>query len=412
MSVADVLDAHPAGRTRLIRRAVASRAALSMEGMAERAFALVFSGLVYPQIWEDPEVDMEAMEIAPGDRVVTIASGGCNALSYLLADPAHVEAIDLNRVHVAFNRLKRAALMHLPDYDSFFAFVGRGDDKANLDLYMRHLRHRLDDETRAYWEGRGMDGRRRIMLFTRGTYRHGLLGRFIGAGHLLARRYHVDFAPLLNAQTVEEQREWFERELSPLFDRPLVKWLTTRKSSLFGLGIPPQQYDALAGERKMATVLKERLRKVACDFPISQNYFAWQAFARCYGEASALPPYLARENYEAVKERAARLSVENASYSEFLAAKPAGSVHRFVLLDAQDWMNDAQLNTLWREITRAAAPGARVIFRTAGEERLLPGRVAAEVLDRWHFEQDRSAELHAKDRSGIYGAFHLYRLRG
>src|SRR5690606_20723719 len=135
MSLADFLDTRSPGRTRLIRAAVASRKAFSMDGVAERAFALVFSGLVYPQIWEDPEVDMAAMEIAPGSRVVTIASGGCNALSYLLADPAHVEAIDLNRVHVAFNRLKRAALLHLPDHDSFFAFVGRGDDKANLDLY-------------------------------------------------------------------------------------------------------------------------------------------------------------------------------------------------------------------------------------------------------------------------------------
>jgi len=411
MSLADVLDTHSPGRTTLIRAAVASRRALSLDGFAERAFALVFSGLVYPQIWEDPEVDMAAMEIAPGSRVVTIASGGCNALCYLLADPAHVEAIDLNKAHVAFNRLKRAALLHLPDYDSFYAFVGRGDDRANLDLYRRHLRGRLDDETRAYWDGRGISGRRRITLFARGTYRHGLLGRFIGTGHLLARRYHVDFSPLLNAQTVEEQREWFERELAPLFDRPLVRWLTTRKSSLFGLGIPPQQYDALAGERQMAGVLRERLRKVACDFPIAENYFAWQAFARRYSEACALPPYLTRENYEVVKARATQLSITNASYCEFLAHKPAGSVDRFVLLDAQDWMNDAQLNALWREITRTAAPGARVIFRTAGDERLLPGRVGSNLLDRWHFDAGRSAELHRRDRSGIYGAFHLYRLK-
>ena len=38
-------------------------------------------------------------------------------------------------------------------------------------------------------------------------------------------------------------------------------------------------------------------------------------------------------------------------------------------------MNDAQLNALWREITRTARPGARVIFRTAAEPSLLPGRV-------------------------------------
>ena len=39
-------------------------------------------------------------------------------------------------------------------------------------------------------------------------------------------------------------------------------------------------------------------------------------------------------------------------------------------------MTDAQLNALWTEITRTARPGARVIFRTAAEPSLLPGRVA------------------------------------
>ncbi len=91
----------------------------------QSVFCRLFKGLVYPQIWEDPEVDMVALAIQPGHRIVTIASGGCNALSYLTADPARVEAVDLNRAHVAFNRLKLAALKHLPDYATFIASMAR-----------------------------------------------------------------------------------------------------------------------------------------------------------------------------------------------------------------------------------------------------------------------------------------------
>ena len=61
---------------------------------------------------------------------------------------------------------------------------------------------------------------------------------------------------------------------------------------------------------------------------------------------------------------------------------PAQSVDRFVLLDAQDWMTDAQLSALWRAITRSASAGARVIFRTAGKETILPGHVDAKILAR------------------------------
>jgi len=44
---------------------------------------------------------MEALRLGPDDRVVAIASGGCNVLSYLTADPARVAAIDLNGAHIA-----------------------------------------------------------------------------------------------------------------------------------------------------------------------------------------------------------------------------------------------------------------------------------------------------------------------
>jgi S-adenosylmethionine-diacylglycerol 3-amino-3-carboxypropyl transferase len=66
---------------------------------------------------------------------------------------------------------------------------------------------------------------------------------------------------------------------------------------------------------------------------------------------------------------------------------------------------------LWTEITRTARPGARVIFRTAADERLLPGRAPDAVLASWAYQDDRSRELGRRDRSSIYGAFHLYTLK-
>jgi S-adenosylmethionine-diacylglycerol 3-amino-3-carboxypropyl transferase len=390
--------------------AVRRHSLLSPSGLGEFVFASLFRKLVYTQIWEDPEIDIEALGIGPGHRVVTIASGGCNALSYLTADPARIEAVDLNPAHVAFNRLKLAALAALPDYDAFHRFYGRADDPANLDAYGRFIRPELDAATRAYWDGRSFPGRRRISMFHRRLYRHGLLGHFIGWGHMLARLYGIDPRRLLGAQTLEEQRRLFDETIAPLFDKRLVRWVTGRKASLFGLGIPPQQYEALAGQGPggMAGVLRERLERLACDFPFSENYFAWQAFGRTYGDRddAPLPPYLLRANYEVVRAR-----INHVNMTDYLGAKPDGSVDRFVLLDAQDWMTDAQLNALWREIDRTAAPGARVIFRTAAADNLLLGRVDAEILDRWDYREAESRALHRRDRSSIYGGFHLHLLK-
>ena len=78
----------------------------------------------------------------------------------------------------------------------------------------------------------------------------------------------------------------------------------------------------------------------------------------------------------------------------------------------QDWMTDAQLNTLWSEITRTARGGARVILRTAAEPACCPAACADETLSRWQYEAEQSRDFTARDRSAIYGGFDLYVLKG
>jgi S-adenosylmethionine-diacylglycerol 3-amino-3-carboxypropyl transferase len=397
---------------RPLRSAIYQNRALSRAGFSERLFALLFSGLVYPQIWEDPEVDIEAMGLLEGHRVVTIASGGCNVLAYLTRSPAHIDAVDLNTAHVALNRLKLAAVKHLPAQSDLFRFFGEAGNRTNSAAYDRFLAPQLDAGTRRYWEKRNWRGRRRIAAFDGNFYTTGLLGLFIAAGHRTARLFGIDPAGILSAGDLGDQRRFFEEKLAPIFDTRLLRFVLSRKSSLFGLGIPPAQYDALigSGDGSMAGVLKARLEKLACDFPLKDNYFAWQAFARRYpapGEG-ALPAYLEKANFATLRQNADRVAVHHINFTELLAKKPATSVDRFVLLDAQDWMSDAQLNALWTEITRTAAPGARVIFRTAAEESVLPGRISDALLSQWRYAEAESRAYLARDRSAIYGGFHLY----
>ena len=405
------VDASPRASAKLLGEAVHRSSAFSLAGLHERAFTFAFRGLVYPQIWEDPRVDLEALELTPQSRIVTIASGGCNVMSYLAGDPERIVAVDLNATHVALNKLKLAALRHLPDHAAFLRFFGAADTPANVDAYDRHLRSHLDDASLAYWEGTDLLGRRRITRFARGFHRFGLLGRFIGAGHLLARLYGKDPKRMLAARSLEEQRRIFRTELAPLFDKRFVRRLLGHRMSLYGLGIPPAQYVSLSdGAKTAADVVRARLEKLACDFDLADNYFAWQAFNRAYAPAGQgpLPPYLQADTFAVIRDRAHRVRVELTSLTEYLAAQPAASLDRYVLLDAQDWMSNQDLTRLWQQITRTARPGARVIFRTAAEESVLPGRLPDNLLAHWRYQADRSKALGARDRSAIYGGFHLY----
>lgn len=401
--------------TETINAAVFESRPLTVDGLADRAFARLFRGLVYAQIWEDPVADMKALSITPDDHIVCIASGGCNMMSYLTARPASISVVDLSPAHIALNKLKLAAVQALPDHRAFYDFFGKADRAGNVKAFDDVIASHLDTDTLAFWNGLTVWGTRKSM-FRKGFYRFGALGTFLGAVQTFVWLAGVDLRKLLKAQSLEEQRSIFEADIAPLFETRVVRFLAKQRASLFGLGIPPAQYEKLAADAggDIVVVLKERARKLFCDAPVSENYFAWQAIQRSYKRdgTGPVPPYLEAETFSTVRDGAARVCVDNMSVTQLLAAAPSGSKTVYVLLDAQDWMTDAQLNELWGEITRTAAPGARVLFRTGGARDILPGRVAPDLMSRWSRDAAVSNAALAADRSAIYGGVHLYRFKG
>lgn len=399
----------------LLKNAVHKNKALSKRGALERLFTFMFKGFVYPQIWEDPEVDLEALNLDKNSRIMTIASGGCNVMNYLTESPAEIKAIDLNPAHVALTRLKLAAIKHLPDYESFFLFFGHANEKQNIQNYDTYIAPHLDTVSREYWDGWSFGRGRRINYFTKNVYQFGLLGRFISAVHILAKIYGEDPREILTAKTQDEQKEIFDRTLGRLFEKPFVKFLCNIPVSLYGLGIPPSQFDEMVKDSggDMATLLRSRLERLACEFPIEDNYFAWQAFGRGYDleNRKAIPRYLTKENYNKIKKLADRVEVHNTTITGFLSSQAPKTLDCYVFLDAQDWMNEHQLSALWQEVLRTAKPSARVIFRTAGAASPLGSKLPTDILDNFSYDPYRSEKSVAEDRSSIYGGFHVYTLK-
>src|ERR1700759_3805332 len=178
--------------TQLIADAVRNSRSDEQSTVWDRLFAFWFRRLVYTQIWEDPEADLAALQLPVGSTIVTISSGGCNALSYLTAKPAQVFAVDLNEAHLSLLKLKLAGLRAFSSYDDFWKFFGEASSSANAQRYRDDLWLWLDADARAYWDKRNSVGRPRHLYFTDGFYRHGMLGRFIGMAHMLANLSGID----------------------------------------------------------------------------------------------------------------------------------------------------------------------------------------------------------------------------
>ncbi|MDE2427846.1 MAG: DUF3419 family protein [Burkholderiales bacterium] len=396
----------------LIDSAVFNSTTSGTKGLADRLFAHWFSRLVYAQIWEDPQSDLDALQLRPGANILTISSGGCNALAYLSANPAAVHAVDLNATHLAMLEMKQQAIRHLPDYASVLAFLGDASQPDNLKRYQRHIRQHLSEDASNFWESRTLSGKPRFHYFSKQAYQHGLLGRFIGFAHFFVRLMGGDMSKLMEARTMNEQTSLFEQYVAPVFDTALFRLIARQPLALYSLGIPPSQFQALQHDAKdgLHLLFKERMRHLACDFPLDQNCFAQQAFGRRYDvhKQAALPMYLQQQHFPTLRQNIDRLHAHHTTLTDFLRQQPRASMDAYLFLDAQDWMDQQQLSELWEEVTRTAAPGAKVVFRTGGSESMLERQLPASLLNHWHTDVERNRALYATDRSAIYGGMHLY----
>src|SRR5215510_257713 len=107
--------------------------------------------LIYNQCWEDPELDHAVLDIGASDKIVMITSAGCNALDYLLRDPAEIHCVDMNPHQNALLELKLAALAVLSQ-SQFFEMFGLGCLRNCSTIYQEQLRERLSLQARIIWD--------------------------------------------------------------------------------------------------------------------------------------------------------------------------------------------------------------------------------------------------------------------
>jgi S-adenosylmethionine-diacylglycerol 3-amino-3-carboxypropyl transferase len=362
--------------------------------------------LVYNQCWEDPRVDERAVHLRRGDTVLAITSAGCNVLDYCLSG-ARVVAVDANPRQNHLLRLKIAGIRAL-DFDSFFELFGRGGSPRALEMYRDALRPQLGAAARAFWDDA-------IVAFapdlSRGGsfYYSGTAGFFARAvrlclDHVAPLRRAIE--RLLTAERVEEQVEIYRRAVRPRLLGGAGTRLLGSQPVLSLLGVPGPQRDLVAsGPGGIAGYLRECLDQVMSVTLLRENYF-WSVYLTGAYSRDCCPEYLKRDPFERLKAGLVdNVAIETGLLADVLRRNPA-RYSVFVLLDHMDWLADlpSVLEQEWREVAAKAAPGARVIFRSAARDASFLPRPVAECL---RFDRQRAEALHRLDRVGTYGSFHI-----
>jgi S-adenosylmethionine-diacylglycerol 3-amino-3-carboxypropyl transferase len=400
----------------LLNTALFNSTTFGFKGVADQIFSLWFSRLACTQVWEDAELDVRALNLAPGANIVTVTSAGCNALAYLSTNPATVHAVDVNEAQLAVLDIKQQAIKHLVDHDAVLAFLGKANSADNSKRYHRHIRQHLSASAQSYWQSRSITGKPRNQIFSEEAYQHGLLGNAIGFAHWMVKLLGGDLDKFAQAKNQAEQLTAFNKYIAPVFDSPVFKFIIKRPYSLYSLGIPMSQYAKLKKEAQLQgktgvhELIKDRVRQLACNFAINDNCFAQQAFKRQYNSKleAGLPMYLQKQHYNAIRRNIDHIYPHHSTLTDFLRTQPKAAIHAFVLHDTQDWMDQRQMLVLWEQITRTAASGAKVIFRTAASKSPLEESLPMSIQSKWKTDKEQNQRLHATDKSAIYGGFHLY----
>jgi S-adenosylmethionine-diacylglycerol 3-amino-3-carboxypropyl transferase len=382
------------------------------------------SSLLYNACWEDPACDRQALSLGGDDEVLVITSGGCNALDYALCAPRRVVAVDANPRQGALLELKLAAIRACDD-DEVFALFGEGRHPGAVDLYRSRLRQQLSVPARAFWDrrmpwfaGRGGDS----------FYFHGLAG-------VVARlmRVYIRARPglrlaverMISSTDLAEQAAIYDRDVAPRLWNGFLSWMISRQTTMSLLGVPPAQTAEVAAHHdangpvgsSVASFVRGAIERVFRLLPLATNYF-WTCYIRGGYTRDNCPEYLRPANLAALRGGLVdRIAVRTGTVSGILAADER-PFSRFVLLDHLDWMGahrPEELSAEWDLILHRSAPGARAIFRSARAE---PPWLAAAMVggpgpgrlrlgERLRFDRPLAAALHAQDRVGTYGGFHI-----
>ncbi len=385
--------------------------------VSRRVFTTVHgNNLVYNTCWEDPRLDRVALDLGPDDNVMVITSAGCNALDYSLAGPNHIHAVDMNPRQNALLQLKQSAIRNL-EFEDFFQMFGKGRLPGIKTIYQQQLRPELNDWSRAFWDKKikWFDNPRKSFYF-RGT--SGAIAKMVKSytDHVIRVRPHLD--AILNADSVDEQKQIYEQHLQKKFWSGLMKFTMNRDTTMSMLGVPKAQRKQIENQYEGGLVkfIQDCMEAVFVKLPLKDNYF-WRVYMNGEYSEDCCPEYLKAENFQKLKDGLVdRITTHTNSVQGFLEQHD-GTISRYILLDHMDWLSDhffPLLESEWQAIVDRAAPNARIIWRSGGLRTDFIDQVQVNrngeiqpVSPMLNFHPDLAEDLHEKDRVHTYGSFYI-----
>jgi S-adenosylmethionine-diacylglycerol 3-amino-3-carboxypropyl transferase len=379
-----------------------SNAPVKPSRLRDRTFAHVFSNIfVYSILYEDSEVDERFLEIGRDSTILGISGAGCRIAGHVSQHPRSIDAVDINRHHLALTALKVSAVRHVRQPEALHTVFGDVPGRDPRPLIGQAI-DPLPGWIRAYWRARA------------GSLRHGVLGRGLTAQLLSWLRFlsGIDekmFRTLI-AKPVAERLEMLNALFEPLFYRKDVATLLRSPLCLLALGVNYAQRDRMLSTEQVDIIgfLMQHIRRVGAT-DLARNWFGWFAFTGRFNaeDQEALPPYLRRDRHERSLDSPTRVHYHHRNVFDLLDDGAPRTWSHYVLCDALDWMAEPVQRRLLQSILRTSRDGGVLQYRSV-EPHSIVQRLGLER----HFQRMEavSQEATVLDRTCQYRSVNLYRI--
>lgn len=366
--------------------------------MFQSTFSRMF---VYNILFEDAEIDEKFLGMNEESTVLSITGAGCGVAGMVSRHPRQIDAVDINKHHLALTALKVQAARNLQSHSDFYDLCARGRSPTP-ERTVRRLTEDLPRWMQRYWK---LHYRR----FNKPYQTHGLTGKVMTE---LRKRVGTDadwlreMATRSTADRLKVVDDWFV----PVLNQPHVKAFLNSPVQLLGLGVNFEQRDRILeteGTDLMGFFVTHLKRVAVTD--LMRNWFAWYVLVGQFNhdQEDGVPPYLRRDRHARSLEAPTTVRWHHTNLFEVMRQAGPRTWSHYTLCDAPDWMPPEVQHRLLNEIERTARPGATILLRTVEEEGMVE-RLG--LQNRFVLRKDASDYASDADRSRQYRRVCFYQV--
>jgi len=351
------------------------------------------TGIVFTRAWEDDRLDLAALAIEPGERVLCIAAAGDVPMALAGAGAQDVVAVDLNpaQLHLTALKIASAALDPVERYQWFEA--GRVENAAAR--YRQVIRPRLADPDAAFWD-------RNAGAFEHDFHRHAGVGRsFQRFGRVmqvivpsLRRRIEAFDDPA-------DQQRWWRSSVEPRLFGPVTHWLARHTPALAPLAPNGHELRRMR-DSGYSRAIAGRIDRVL-GWTLARRHPWWRpAFSGRIADPGDGAAWLDEDVATDVASSAGAIRLVQGDLEQVLAGMPAGRLDAVSISNVPDWLDPEATARLTAALAHAVRPGGRVLVRSI----LIDGGLPAHP----EFVVDSAADnLVDLERTALYGRVELLR---